>query len=501
MVQTALDLLHGALRALFSLALPLGLSLGAALLALLVIGLLDRERLRSALPLLAARLPAVAGWGLAALALGTGTLLLRISRQAVDLRLGTQQSARYANAADPDGGQTVQSAPRASLVQTTTYTRSLTLPRDIYTRITVQGGWENLLPYLGSPPGPSIQALTEGFVRRGNSLVYSREVALQSEVPVNLDASRVSTDLKFVDPAGGRGSYYNAAFAADYTFSNPTPAPATMRFAFPLPTGSGTLSNFRLSVNGREFRASDLVGGSVWQGEVPGRGVVRVNVTYRNQGARSWSYQLGQRREAIKFFKLSITTDRPAKFQRYTLFPTRQTRSALSGQHTLSWQLQDVITAQDVAVVFAQGSLRETLAKVGAIKPAALALAALLCVAWAWARRGAARPPILRPLPLAAGLLGLSVGFTLGGVLSAYLSVPLAETLGALAGLGLALLALGRRLWLPLALGAAVPLVFLSGGHAGLLLSGLAALILALLRPGTGTATRSTPGAPAEPLG
>ena len=207
-------------------------------------------------------------------------------------------------------------------------------------------------------------------------------------------------------------------------------------------------------------------------------------------GARSWSYQLGQRREAIKFFALNITTDRPAKFQRYTLFPTRQTRSALSGQQTLSWQLQDVITAQDVAVVFAQGSLRETLGKVGAIKPAAVALAALLCLAWAWTGRNSPRPLPLRPLPLAAAVLGLSVGYTLGGVLSAYISVPRAETAGALAGLGLALLALGRTLgrtlWLPLALGAAVPLAFLTGGHAGLLLTLLAALILALLRPGHG---------------
>ncbi|WP_243398195.1 hypothetical protein [Deinococcus koreensis] len=274
-----------------------------------------------------------------------------------------------------------------------------------------------------------------------------------------------------------------------------------MRFAFPLPTGSGTLSNFRLTVDGRDFRASDLVNGSLWEGEIPARGVVRVSVAYRNQGARSWSYQLGQRREAIKFFNLNITTDRPAKFQRYTLFPTRQTRNPLSGQQSLSWQLQDVITAQDVAVVFAQGSLRETLSKVGAIKPAALALAALLCLAFAWSRRASPQPLTLRPLALAAALLGLSVGFTLGGVLSAYLSVPLAETLGALAGLGLALLALGRALWLPLALGAAVPLAFLSGGHAGLLLTALAALILVLLRSGYRAAPLGMRGRPTGPLG
>lgn len=387
----------------------------------------------------------------------------------------------------------MQSAPRATLIQTTTYTRSLTPPRDIYTRIDVQGGWENLLQYFGSPEAPSVSALRGGFVRRGNSLISSREVTLQTGAPVNLDTTRVDTQLRFVDPAGGRGSCYNAAFTAEYTFSHPAAGPSIMRFAFPLPSGSGTLSTFRLTVNGAVFRASDLVNGSLWEGEVPGKGLVRVGVTYRNQGARSWSYQLGQRREAIKFFTLNITTDRPATFQRYTLFPTRHTRHALTGQQSLSWQLQDVVTAQDVAVVFAQGSLRETLAKVGTMKPAALLLAALLCVAWSRSRRRT-----LRPVPLAAGLLGLSVGFTLGGVLSAYLSVPLAEGLGALAGLGLALWPLGRAHLLPLALGTAAPLAFLSGGHAGLLLTVLAALILALLRPGGWPAGRGQPKRPAE---
>lgn len=151
--------------------------------------------------------------------------------------------------------------------------------------------------------------------------------------------------------------------------------------------GSGTLSNFRLTVDGRAFRAGDLTNGSRWEGEVAAGKTVKVNVTYRNQGARSWSYALGGRREAVGAFDLSVNADRPAKFGRYTLFPTSQTRGVLGGQQTLKWQLQDVITAQDVQVIFTGGNLRETLGKVGHAAPVAVGLAAVLALAWAATRR------------------------------------------------------------------------------------------------------------------
>ncbi|SEI69397.1 hypothetical protein SAMN04488058_101362 [Deinococcus reticulitermitis] len=482
MVQTAVQVFWNAMEGLLSLARPLGLLLGVGLLALLLLGLLDRERFRAGLGWLGARLPGLGRWALPALAVGAGMGGLGVVRQATDLRLATQQSARYANAADADGGQTVQAAPRASFLEETTYTRSFLLPRSVYTQINVDGEWERLLPYLGGGgPGPSVKDLSEGFIQQQNGLVYTREVTLLTDKPVNLDTSTVQTDLRFVDPAGGRGSYYNALFRADYAFTNPNPDARTMRFAFPLPNGSGTLSDFRLTVNGKEFRAADLVDGSIWEGEVAGRAAVKVNVTYRNQGARSWSYQLGGRREAIQKFDLTVRADRPAKFQRYSLFPTSRSGGglapgSLSGEQTLRWSLSDVITAQDVSVVFTGGSLRETLAKIGAVRPLAILAAALLALAWAWTRR---LP--LAPLPLAGGLLGLALGLALGGVLGFYLPVWAAETLGVIAGVALGVYALGTRFTAPLLLAAALPLVFLSGGHASLLLVLLATGTLVLL--------------------
>lgn len=489
MVQTALNALYDTLSWLAGLAVPLALTLGALLLALLLVGLLDRERFRAGLTWTASQLPWLERWVLVALAVGAGILATQVTRRAVDVRLGAQLNARYANAADPAGGQTVQSAPRVSLLTTRTYSRSLVLPTDVYARLNLNGGWETLLPYFGNPPGLTVQDLREGFTRRGRNLIYTRDVTLQTEEPLGLDTTLARADLRFVDPAGGRGTFYNATFSADYTFTNPRKEAAPARFVFPLPSGSGTLSGFRLTVNGQSYRASDLRAGSVWEGVVPAGQTVRVNVTYRHQGARGWSYNLADRREPLRNLDLIVTANRPAKFERYSLFPTSITRSAFGGTQTLHWQLQDVITAQNVAVVFAQGSVREMLAKVGLVEPPALLLAALLTLAWA----GLRRLP-LPPLQLAGAVLGLALGFVLGGVLTAYLPPFLAVPLGALVGLTFGVLALGRAYLLPLLVAALVPLAFLVVGHAGLLLALLAAgtLLVLLVGPRAGRPSRRT---------
>lgn len=481
MVQTALTALLGALRALLDLVLPAVLVLAVLALALGGLALIDRDRARRALHGLGTRASQLGGWALAALLLGGALVTLNVSRRAVDARIAAQQSARYANVADPDSGQTVQVAPSAALLESRTYTRSLLLPSDVATSIRVDNSLDSLLPYLGSP-GDTVQDLRENFTRTPEGLRYTREVVMQSQRPLDFDRGVVRADLRFVEPAGGRGTYYTAAFQASYRFRNPLSTPATLRFAFPLPGGSGTLSGFTLTVNGQALSASDLLSGSVWEGQVPAGGSVDVQVAYAHQGSRAWSYQLS-RREAIRDLDVTVTADRPAKFQRYSLFPTSQTRPTLGGPATLRWQLKNAVTAQDVAVVFTQGSVRETLTKVHLAQGLAVVLASLLIPLWAVTRRTP-----LSPLTLGGALLGLALGFTLGGVLTAYLPLLPAEVLGSLLGAVLAWVILGgprqaRTPLLPLLACAALPLAFLTGGHAGLILTVLAATLLLLLLP------------------
>ncbi|WP_425147906.1 hypothetical protein [Deinococcus sp.] len=492
MVQTALQVLSLSLHDLWSLALPLAILLGALFVALLLVGLLDRGRFGRTLDALSANAAQLGRWALALLALGAGVLLLDIVRRSVDVHLGGQVNARYTNTADPNTSQTVQQAPTITYLSERSYTRTLTLPPALLRRVG-EDGVQVLAPYLQDPSAANIVRLRDQFTRSGQDLVFTREATLQTQEYIVLDSSKVSADLKFVDAAGGgRQSYYNATFQGSYSFKNPLTTPATIRFAFPLPSGSGTLQGFSMTVNGQPYNAADLSGGSIWEGQVDAGAAVTVAVTYRHQGSRGWSYDLSQRREPVKSFDLTISADQPAKFERYSLFPTSIDRTAFGSPRVLHWQLQNAITAQNVAVVFEQGSVRETLAKVSYFAPISLALGALLLLLWASLRR--------LPLPaprLALGLLGVALGLSFGGILTGYLTPVVAELLGGALALTLGLLALGRPYLVPLLLTVLAPLTFLSVGNAGLLLALLGIVPLALLLFGwSRNAPRSQPPTP-----
>ena len=322
MVQTALALLQEALSALLALAVPILSVLAALFVALLLLGLLDRQRFQAVLGWFGRNAARMARGLLALLALGAGVLMLEVTRRSVDVRLGGQVNARYSNTSDPNTTETVQQAPSATYLAERTYTRTLTLPPALLRRVGEEGV-QVLSPYLQDPSSANIVSLRDRFTRSGQDVVFSREATLQTQEYITLASSKVAADLKFVDAAAGsRQSYYNGAFDGQYAFVNPLPTPATVRFAFPLPRGSGTLSGFTMTVNGQPFSAADLSGGSVWESEVAGGAPVTVRVVYRHQGSRGWSYGLSQRREPVKSFDLLIKTDQPAKFQQFSLFPT-----------------------------------------------------------------------------------------------------------------------------------------------------------------------------------
>lgn len=391
-------------------------------------------------------------------------------------RLAAAENAVQGRGADADAAPTTQEAPRVTYLTERTYTRSLTLPPDLLRRLDaggLNGGLDVLAPYLGDPGG-NVTRLAERVRRTAAGAVLTREVTQRAEEPIRLDGSRLRASLNFVSPLwGARRPYYQANFAAQYAFANPLDRPVTARFSFPLPQGSGTLSDFAVSVDGRELPASDALRG-FWEGRLAAGQRVRVEVHYRHQGARGWSYVLGSRRESLRDFSLTVQTNGAPRFLRYSLPPTRTARTL--GGTTLAWELKNVITAQDVALTFPVGSGRETAAKLYAFAPAALLLAAVFALLW-----GRTRGLRLMPAAAALALLGLTLGAVLGGALLSYLPALLAAPLGAAVGAGLALRALGRGWWPPTLLAAALPLVFLVPGHAGLLLAGVGVAAFAAL--------------------
>lgn len=420
-----------------------------------------------------------AAWvGVAAL-LGAAVWMAGPLARVVQGRLSAAESLARGRGADADAAPTVQAAPSVAYLTERTYTRSLTLPPGLLRRLDT-GDLGALTPYLGEPGSGNVTRLADRLRRTAQGVVLTREVTLRAEEPVRLDQSRLGATLEVVSPLwGALRPYYQANFTAQYAFTNPLDRAVTARFTFPLPQGSGTLSDFSLAVDGRELPAASTLRG-VWEGRLAAGQRVKVDVHYRHQGARGWSYALGSRRESLRDFSLTLRTNGAPRPARYSLPPTRTSRTL--GGVVLAWELKNVITAQDVALTFPVGSGRETVAKLHAFAPAALLLAALFALLWG-------RPRGLRMAPAGAALalLGLGLGTVLGGVLLSYLPAPVAAPLGALVGAGLALYAVGRAWWPPALLAAGLPLVFLVPGQAGLLLVGVGVVALGALlagRPG-----------------
>ncbi|GAA4017384.1 hypothetical protein GCM10022631_32520 [Deinococcus rubellus] len=475
MVQVALDAFwslfsgwHALLWAVLVLAL-----LGAV--GLLTLRLRSRTRYESATGWLREAAWPVGSWAAVLLLFAFTFVALGVLGSLVISRVSVGENARAGNGADLDAAPTTQSAPTITYLTDRTYTRTLVVPPSLLKRVGEQGVGA-LAPYLTDPTSENVTKLVDQFRRSGQDVIFTRQATLTTEEPIKLDTSRVNVSLDFVTPArGARRTYYNATFAAEYAFTNPLDRAATVRFQFPLPNGSGTLSGFKVIVNGQELTAADLSNGSQWEAQVQPKETVNVKVTYAHQGARGWSYLLASRREPIKDFELSVKTNEAAKFARYSLPPTQTARSL--GSTTLSWNLKDVITAQDVSMTFSSASLRETLGKLYGFAPLSLLLAAVFGALWAWGRG-------LRTTPaqVALALLAVLAGLALGGVLMSYLLVVWAGLIGGLLSALLALRALGKAWWPPVLIAAGLPLAFLLVGNAGLIITlagvvGLAALI------------------------
>lgn len=474
MVQSALDLLWSVLagwHTFFRWMLWLGVIGGGVLLFL---RLFRRESYDRLLPRLRETLLPLGNWGAALLVFALAYSALGVLGQVVLHRVSAGDSAGSSRSADPDAAPTTQDSPRVTYLTEKTYTRSLVIPPDLLKRVRLEGV-QALSPYLTDPTSENVTKLRDRFRRSGQDVIFTREATLLGEEPIKLDRSRMNLNLDFVSPLqGARRSYYKADFSAQYAFTNPLKTPVTARFVFPLPQGSGTLSDFQVVVDGQELSAADLVNGNGWEGQLLAGQTVNVKVNYRHQGARGWSYLLGARREPIRDFALTVKTNQPAKFKRYSLYPNRLARTL--GGTNLAWDLKNVITAQDISLTFTASSLRETLTKLYAFAPLALLLAGLFGALWTrW--RGLS----VQPLQVGLAALGILAGTAFGGVLMNYLPAYAAGVLGAALAAALALRSLGLSYWPPVLIAAALPLAFLLVGHAGLIIVGTGLLVLATL--------------------
>lgn len=365
-------------------------------------------------------------------------------------RFDDRHNALYATAADQAGDDTVQYAPSASYQELSTREETLMLSNHA---LQIEGlsalpGWNG----IGLEPSQHILAVRDRLEETPHATLVRRSIDFQRYLPLALESSLMTLALDFVPNSVA----YQAKFSALYTFQNPLPTKSVLRFTFPLPDDSGTLQNFEMLVNGKRC-------GTEWEGEVEPQGKVEVKVSYDNRGRRSWSYSPTHRREAIGNLSLALTSDNSRiVFRKDSLFPQSQDSGSWD------WNLQNVITSQDISLFFPTTPKKELVEKTLSFAP----LGSLLYLA-ALALTMGPRPRVLLPATLAYG-----GGVVLASYLWTFFSFEWGLFWGGTVGCLLGLWICGRQGLSPVLLGWLTWLAFGCPGYTGLLLTSLGLLLL-----------------------
>lgn len=462
-VHRLLEMLGGWMCAL---AMTVVLALAALAFLLLNLFKFDRDSCRAAMLKISKTMRGSWGWLLTAALLLLQVYALSELHQGFQQRLKQQGKAQYVVGDEAGGGPTTQRAPKISMLESQETVETVSLPED----------FDDLdhLPVWSPEPAryggaPTIELKSE-LVKQGKNQILTRTFCRNRYLSSKLQGSVVRLKLAFQDPRTGAAQLYKADFQASYTFANPMSEARRIHFSFPLPDNSGTLSNFRFRINGREVPTPDIEQGLEWEAELKPLEKCVAEVAYLHQGAKSWSYDLTGRREPIADFHLKIEGDRDElKFQRGSLYPS----SLASGKW--EWDLKNQITSQSISLYFPYVPNDAIMANLFVFGP--LEMVSLLALTLVWS---SLRHRRVGPWRTALASLATCGAYALASYLVGYLPLALSLLVAfSLAG-WLQWQTLGQSLWIVVAAASLAPFTFLAPGHTGLMLTSLGLLVLTL---------------------
>jgi hypothetical protein len=453
--------LGSVLTLLVRLALPLAIGGGLIVLAAALIQAFGREPERCwssrALTRTVAYGPVVllivASWGAL-------SVILPTARTGIAWRESAEATANPV----PDAPAVTQYGPSLAVLAEKTYTRTLTLPPNFVERLGNEGIGV-LAPYLSDPTADNVLRLVDTFRRSGENVVFSRDLTRLDEDPLPFTDSQVTVRFRRLP-----GRAYESTFSGRYTFENHGVAPVQVRFTFSLPQAN-TIRALQIQVSGATIHEPGRSGAYEWQGTLAPGERKEASVGYTTIGARTWGYDLGSQRRRVHRFSLVAETGGPVRFLRGSLQPTR------TQNDRLSWEMTDLVTAQQVALAFPPDTVgRDGYLQALSALPTAL-VSFVVGVVLTGLLGGRRVPP--RALALATVLFVLGLGSA--AVLANYLGFIAGVLIGPLIGATLAVRVLGSFSLLAVLPAALLPAVFLSPRHSGLLVLLLAAVALAPL--------------------
>lgn len=458
-LTAVVDALSGVMNFLVSLAIPLCICICCGVIGLVLIAVLRKDTKRDDIKPYAVL---TAGYITLGLLVIVGWAGLRMAKPVARIDMNWRDAAEATTDSVPDAPPVIQTGPALASLEERTYSSTLTLPPDFMQHLRGEGA-RAFSQYLTDPSADDLTRLQDTFRRRAGRIVFTRRKSRVTEVPIPFADSRVKVQFEHLE-----GRAYNAAFEGRYLIRNATAKPITAQFIFNLPQ-AGTVRNLKVTVGDKAITDPDEEGAYLWSDKLGAGETREAVVTYRVIGARKWQYDLGSARRRVQHFQLDAGLDGAVSYGRGSLEPTA------ASVETLGWGLDNVVTAQQVAIVFpADTWARDGYLQVLSALPASFILFLLGACALGLRER---RLPSPVSLAAALALFGFGLGATT--VFAVYCPAVVAAVLGPVMGAGLATRVLGRRYLLAAAPAALFPVAFASAQNSGLLI-----LVLVLLTLG-----------------
>ncbi|MEW5871445.1 MAG: hypothetical protein AB1894_19385 [Chloroflexota bacterium] len=185
------------------------------------------------------------------------------------------------------------------------------------------------------------EAPTWNLVLPGGEAVPAALTGWQSTVRANLDA-------RYEEQEGVSATLYDLEFNSQYHFIYPGPAiTTTVELYFPFPSNLETLHQVEFLVDGQEPEGVVFtVNGITWRAELQAQEEHDIAISYRADGASSFSYALSRDRRSDVDIVFTVNGLTGSQLPKSSLAAS-QTTAAAEGE-TFAWQYPGLIPNRDI---------------------------------------------------------------------------------------------------------------------------------------------------------
>ncbi len=272
---------------------------------------------------------------------------------------------------------------------------------------------------------PAFTFTEKGYIERENKKTGEMEQVL-TDITKNMSIAdqKVSVKIKSNIRQKGLLKYpgFILMFHGKYELKNISDKSEKMSFSFPLPQGTGNVTDIKVRLNDREYSGdSDFSNGMQWDGVLSKNESVVIEVSYAAQGTEKFSYAMGSEKAEIKNLAVDILTDfTDIDIPNGAMVPTSSAGDNREAKYL--WKASNLVTGQNISLRFnISGNYGEIVSKLFYYSPVALFLFIGFLVVFCTSKSIS-----LHPMHYLFIITGFFIFYLLGSYLVSYMNIILA---------------------------------------------------------------------------